>query len=190
VLATQVRQKDSVYYFVSYPGDDLLDKVQFISRYYGGAMASRARMVKTVAAAALAVSVSAYSGHVAIMHRSRCPSAELASDGALTLMVDALSSHDQGDALDVYYDVCGLDAGTPYHVDVVVGGQGGLRRLLGGGSRPVKASYDEVADGPRERYHRIVDVSEREAATYSLTVTYSDGHGRTRERRQEFRIAE
>jgi DGQHR domain-containing protein len=35
VLATQVRQKDSVYYFVSYPGDDLLDKVQFISRYYG-----------------------------------------------------------------------------------------------------------------------------------------------------------
>jgi hypothetical protein len=57
VLATQVRQKDSVYYFVSYPGDDLLDKVQFISRYYGGAMASRARMVKTVAAAALAVSV-------------------------------------------------------------------------------------------------------------------------------------
>ena len=35
MLATQVRQKDSVYYFVSYPGDDLLDKVQFISRYYG-----------------------------------------------------------------------------------------------------------------------------------------------------------
>jgi DGQHR domain-containing protein len=35
VLATQVRQKDSVYYFVAYPADDLLHKVRFISRFYG-----------------------------------------------------------------------------------------------------------------------------------------------------------
>ena len=152
--------------------------------------ASRTRMAKTAAAAALTLTVSAYSGHVAVMHRSRCPSAELATGGALTLMVDAVTSHDQGDALDVYYDVCGLAAGTPYHVDVEVGGQRGLRRLLTGGSRPVKVSYDEVADGPRERYHRSVDLSELEPGTYSLTVTYSDGEGRTRERRQELRIAE
>jgi DGQHR domain-containing protein len=35
MLATQVRQKDSVFYFVAYPTDDLLEKVQFISRFYG-----------------------------------------------------------------------------------------------------------------------------------------------------------
>ena len=35
MLATQVRQKDSVYYFVAYPAADLLEKVRFISRYYG-----------------------------------------------------------------------------------------------------------------------------------------------------------
>jgi DGQHR domain-containing protein len=35
MLATQVRQKDSVHYFVAYPAAELLDKVQFISRYYG-----------------------------------------------------------------------------------------------------------------------------------------------------------
>jgi DGQHR domain-containing protein len=35
VLATRVRQKDSVYYFVAYPAEDLLDKVRFISRFYG-----------------------------------------------------------------------------------------------------------------------------------------------------------
>ncbi|HYV98933.1 MAG TPA: DGQHR domain-containing protein [Gemmatimonadaceae bacterium] len=35
MLATQVRQKDSVYYFVAYPATDLLDKVRFISRFYG-----------------------------------------------------------------------------------------------------------------------------------------------------------
>ncbi|MGQ0646773.1 MAG: DGQHR domain-containing protein [Gemmatimonadaceae bacterium] len=35
MLATQVRQKDSVYYFVAYPAEDLLAKVRFISRFYG-----------------------------------------------------------------------------------------------------------------------------------------------------------
>jgi DGQHR domain-containing protein len=35
MLATQVRQKDSVFYFVAYPTEDLLEKVQFISRFYG-----------------------------------------------------------------------------------------------------------------------------------------------------------
>lgn len=35
MLATQVRQKDSVFYFVAYPADDLLEKVRFISRFYG-----------------------------------------------------------------------------------------------------------------------------------------------------------
>ena len=35
MLATQVRQKDSVFYFVSYPAEDLLEKVRFISRFYG-----------------------------------------------------------------------------------------------------------------------------------------------------------
>src|SRR5438552_2145694 len=35
MLATQVRQKDGVFYFVAYPGEDLLHKVRFISRFYG-----------------------------------------------------------------------------------------------------------------------------------------------------------
>ncbi|HXY68046.1 MAG TPA: DGQHR domain-containing protein [Gemmatimonadales bacterium] len=35
MLATQVRQKDSVFYIVAYPAQALLDRVRFISRYYG-----------------------------------------------------------------------------------------------------------------------------------------------------------
>ncbi len=35
MLATQVRQKDGVFYFVAYPTEDLLEKVRFISRFYG-----------------------------------------------------------------------------------------------------------------------------------------------------------
>jgi DGQHR domain-containing protein len=35
MLATQVRQKDSIHYFVAYPAAELLEKVRFISRFYG-----------------------------------------------------------------------------------------------------------------------------------------------------------
>src|SRR5258706_5261898 len=34
MIATQIRQKDAVFYFVSYPSERLLDKVRFISRFY------------------------------------------------------------------------------------------------------------------------------------------------------------
>lgn len=35
MLATRVRQKDGVFYFVAYPAEDLLRKVRFVSRFYG-----------------------------------------------------------------------------------------------------------------------------------------------------------
>lgn len=35
MLATQIRQKDGLFYFVAYQAEDLLAKVRFISRYYG-----------------------------------------------------------------------------------------------------------------------------------------------------------
>lgn len=42
MIATQIRQKDSLFYFVSYPSEKLLERVRFISRYYdeeGGTIA-------------------------------------------------------------------------------------------------------------------------------------------------------
>ena len=35
MLATRIRQKDGIFYFVSYPAGDVLNKVRFISRFYG-----------------------------------------------------------------------------------------------------------------------------------------------------------
>src|SRR5438105_1224785 len=35
MLASRIRQKDGVFYFVSYPAEDLLRKIQFVSRFYG-----------------------------------------------------------------------------------------------------------------------------------------------------------
>jgi DGQHR domain-containing protein len=40
VLATQIRQKDSVFYFCAYPVDDILAKARFISRFYAEGMPS------------------------------------------------------------------------------------------------------------------------------------------------------
>src|SRR5215471_6295597 len=34
MLATQIRQKDAVFYFVAYPSEELLTRVRFISRFY------------------------------------------------------------------------------------------------------------------------------------------------------------
>jgi DGQHR domain-containing protein len=34
MIATQVRQKDAIFYFASYPSEQLLNRVRFISRYY------------------------------------------------------------------------------------------------------------------------------------------------------------
>jgi len=34
MMATQIRQKDAIFYFVAYPSEDLLAKVRFISRFY------------------------------------------------------------------------------------------------------------------------------------------------------------
>lgn len=34
MIATQIRQKDAVFYFAAYPSEELLEKVRFISRFY------------------------------------------------------------------------------------------------------------------------------------------------------------
>lgn len=36
MLALRMRQKDAEFYFVSYPAEDLLERVRFVSRFYGG----------------------------------------------------------------------------------------------------------------------------------------------------------
>lgn len=36
MLALRMRQKDAEFYFVSYPAEDLLGRVRFVSRFYGG----------------------------------------------------------------------------------------------------------------------------------------------------------
>src|SRR5436190_21519911 len=35
MIATQIRQKDAIFYFAAYPSETLLSKVRFISRFYG-----------------------------------------------------------------------------------------------------------------------------------------------------------
>src|SRR5437016_2114022 len=41
MIATQIRQKDALFYFVAYPSEDLLTKVRFISRFYDESEANK-----------------------------------------------------------------------------------------------------------------------------------------------------
>src|SRR5437667_1172213 len=34
MIATQIRQKDAIFYFVAFPSEEILTKVRFISRFY------------------------------------------------------------------------------------------------------------------------------------------------------------
>src|SRR5688572_1201181 len=84
------------------------------------------------------VTASYYSIHFGTMHRSRClpisPAAlapSIGKDVPVTILLDAPQAQRVGRALDVYYDVCGLAAGTAFATKVSVTQNGLLNRLAG-----------------------------------------------------------
>ena len=46
MIATQIRQKDALFYFVAYPSEDLLTRVRFISRFYDEGEAIKAEEIE------------------------------------------------------------------------------------------------------------------------------------------------
>jgi hypothetical protein len=154
------------------------------------------------AAAMMACLTTYYGVHFAIKHRSHCPAVSAVSSGvdsgsgpastkahALALRVDDIGSNGHGSDLDVYYDVCGLDAGTTFETRVsVTKNESGFRRLLGDGVGPVSASFDEEASGPATRRHRTLALSEMPTGSYTLLVAITDAKGRRREKDVAFQI--
>ena len=142
------------------------------------------------------VIASYYSIHFGTMHASRCvaiSAVELApSIGKVvpfTILVDSPGNHDAGDALDVYYDVCGLPSGTAYTTRVSVTKNGLLNRLAGRVD-PVTATYNESSSSSAVRRHRRLDTRGLPAGDYTLTVVVTDQAGdRSRERKASFTIA-
>ncbi len=151
------------------------------------------------ATAAATVVVGYYAIHFATRHRTRCPVVPLAAvdsthAGAakartFSVLMDAVGSQSVGSNLDVYYDVCGLDAGTTYTANVrVEQNSSGFRRLLGRSPGPITASYDEEASGPAVRRHRTLAFGDMPPGSYSVDLVVTDAGGRVRAKSTAFQV--
>lgn len=149
--------------------------------------ASRRRAIGVVLTAVVVIWGGKTAVHFATKHVSRCP--EDAS--AFSVMLDEVGSARLGRDLDVYYDVCGLERGTPYIVRLQVSrGAGGIRGLLGGRSSPVRVSFDEEARGPATRRHRTIELPDLEPGSYALQLSVATDDGSSGNRSHDFQLVE
>jgi serine/threonine protein kinase len=143
----------------------------------------------------------AYAGvHHALLQRSRCPAVTagpgvgdfvpggVPSKRPFSVLVDHPGNLRQGSSFDVYYDVCGLDAGNVRTQITVMKTESGLRRLLGGSVDPISLGFDETVSSARMRRHHSVDFGQMPAGLYRLYVVVTDGRGRRRESDVDFSV--
>lgn len=115
---------------------------------------------------------------------------------SFVLLVEAIASIPPGAPIALTYDVCGLERGVPYTARLTMtrtergGVMGGVRRLFGGGPKPLTVTFDEVADGFATARRRDVDLGTLEPGSYRLVLVVTDARGRRRERSHGFVILE
>jgi predicted Ser/Thr protein kinase len=141
------------------------------------------------------LTASYYAVHFATKHKSRCiPISAIALAPSIgkavpfTILMDAPGAQDEGNDVDVYYDVCGLAPGTSYIAKVSITRNGFLNRLAGRSGNPITATYNESARSAAVRRHRTLDTSELLAGQYTVSVTITDASDRVRERKTTFDI--
>ena len=104
------------------------------------------------------------------------------SDRGDTVFLNPLDRFPEGSAAELYYEVYGLPAGTPYRTTIRLERQGGggrslfgaVSRLFGRGRAPVRLDFDAPSDGPVTRVHRRLDLGDAPRGTYALTVRIGD----------------
>ena len=161
------------------------------------AMLPGRRAIVVGAGAAAIIWGGLYAAHLGTDHRSRCidsttgaaAAAPAGGTSSFSLLLDPVGSQRMGSDIDVYYDVCGLERGTPYRTDLTIRRkETGLKRLLGGGVEPIIESYEEKAGGPAVRRHRSFDLGDMPPGTYTLAISIVDNRGRKRDRTLDFHI--
>ena len=114
--------------------------------------------------------------------------------GSDTVTFNPLRSFKRSQEMDLYYEVEGLTAGTPYTVRVVVrkqGGGGGLfKKLFGGGSAAISLKFQEQGAFPVGSSHRSLKLQTLKPGNYTLELTVEDGQGRTDHRAHVFQVVE
>ena len=139
------------------------------------------RIVGGAAAGLVVLGAAAYGAtHLAAHDGSHCPRGNPAP---FTLKVDDATAR-QGRRADLYYDVCGLPASSPYTTHVTVTRQGGgrsLGKLFGHSTSPVTATYEETASGSSAHHHHTLATTNMPSGTYRVDVLVTDDRGRHRE---------
>jgi serine/threonine protein kinase len=137
------------------------------------------RIAAGAAAGLLVLGAAAYGAtHLAAHDGSRCPHG---SPAPFLVKVDDGTVR-QGRRADLYYDVCGLPASSPYTTHVTITRQGrSLGKLFGHSSSPVTATYEETASGPSVRRHHTLGTTSMPSGTYHVEVLVTDDRGRHRE---------
>jgi GWxTD domain-containing protein len=109
-----------------------------------------------------------------------------------TVMFNPLHTFKRSEDMELYYEVQGLESGSPYTVRVAVrrqGGGGGLfRKIFGGGSAALSLKFDAHATDLIESAHRTLKLEGLKPGNYKLEVLLSDGAGRKDRREQEFQV--
>ncbi len=109
-----------------------------------------------------------------------------------TVLFNPLHTFKRTEDMELYYEVQGLESGSPYTVRVAVrrqGGGGGLfRKIFGGGSAALSLKFDAHATALVESAHRTLKIEGLKPGSYVLEVLLSDGAGRKDRREQEFQV--
>ena len=157
---------------------------------------------KRAGASAAATCVAVLLARHALLMRSRCPtsperlsgvgdSAASATSTApvrtFDVRVDAPRSRVLGRDVDVYYDVCGLDAGSVRTRLVVTKQESGLKRLFNAVD-PVAVNFDDDVSGPRTRRRRSIAMNAMPSGAYTVDLVVRDDRGRRRAASADFHV--
>jgi GWxTD domain-containing protein len=109
-----------------------------------------------------------------------------------TVLFNPLQTFKRSDEMQLYYEVSGLQSGTPYEVRLAVkrqsGGGGLFRKIFGGGGAALSLKFDAHAAASIESAHRGLQLDRLKPGNYVLEVTVTDDQGRKDQRMQPFQV--
>ena len=103
------------------------------------------------------------------------------------LLMDPIPAPAAGSELEIYYDVCGLQSGTPYHGRIQLMQQ----RTSKKGSakpKPVVFTFQDKADGLGTRRREEFELGSAVPGAYTIELSVVDNQGRERKRLQKIQL--
>ena len=144
------------------------------------------RALGLVAGAVAVTLAGAYTLSASGAGRSLCPAK--VKKGSFVLLMDKVPQAAAGSELEIYYDVCGLQSGTPYKGRIRLQQQRPSGKKAAAKVKPLTSSFQNKVDGPATRRLHEVELGRTKPGTYTLELTVVDNRGRERKRLQKVLI--